>query len=57
MSHHRHKERRVKKSVRFDTDTLILIDKKVKRSGKPFSEVIRRAVNKGLERSVKAKAK
>jgi len=57
MSHHRHKERRVKKSVRFDADTLVLIEKKAKRSGKPFSEVIRRILAKGLERSVKAKEK
>jgi len=57
MSHHRHKERRVKKSVRFDTDTLILIGKKAKRSGKSFSEVIRQIITKGLERSVKAKTK
>jgi len=57
MSHHRHKERRVKKSVRFDTDTLTLIEKKSKQSGKAFSEIVRRAVTKGLKRSVKAKDK
>ncbi len=57
MSYHRHKERRVKKSVRFDKDMLVLIEKKVKRSGKPFSEIVRRAVNRGLKRSAKDKAK
>jgi len=54
---HKQKERRVKKSVRFDKDMLIIVEKKVKRSGKPFSEVIRRAVTKGLKRSEKAKEK
>jgi len=57
MSHHRHKERRVKKSVRFDTDTLILIEKKAKKSGVAFSETVRRVVNKGLDKRKKAKAK
>jgi len=54
---HRRKEPRIKKSVRFDTDTLILIEKKAKQSGEGFSETIRRVVTKGLERSAKAKAK
>lgn len=54
---HKQKERRIKKSVRFDVDTIVLIEKEVKRSGKLFSEVIRLAVTKGLKRSVKAEDK
>jgi len=49
--------KKVRKTVRFDTDMVTLIEKESKQSGKPFSEVIRRAVTKGLERSAKAKAK
>jgi len=53
----RQKERRVKKSVRFDADTLVLIEKKAKKSGVAFSETVRRAVTKSLDKRKKAKEK
>jgi len=48
---------KVKKSVRLSPATVTLIEKESKKSGKRFSETMRRAVTKGLERSVKAKNK
>jgi len=53
----RKKELKVRKTVRFDTDMVTLIKKESEQSGKPFSEVIRRAVKKDLGKSKKAKDK
>ena len=47
--------KKVRKTVRFDTDMVTLIKKKSKQSGKPFSEVIRRAVKKDLVKPKRAK--
>jgi len=44
----RKKKLKVRKTVRFDIDMVALIKKESKQSGKPFSEVIRRAVKKDL---------
>jgi len=53
----RKKELKVRKTVRFDVDMVALIKKESKQSGKPFSEVIRRAITKDLVRSKRAKDK
>jgi len=47
----------IRKTVRLSPAAVTLIEKESKKSGKRFSETMRRAVTKGLERSVKAKNK
>jgi len=53
----RKKELTIRKTVRFDTDMISLIEKKSTKSGKPFSEVIRRAIKKDLVKPKRAKDK
>jgi len=51
------KEPKIVKAVRLSKDMIELIEKKSKKSGKPFSEVIRRAIAQRLDKRKKAKAK
>jgi len=53
----RKKVPKVKKSIRLSTDMLELIEKKSKKSGKPFSEMIRRAVIAQYVKPTRTKAK
>jgi len=51
------KEPKIVKGVRLSKDMIELIEEKSVKSGKAFSEIVRRAIAKGLERCVKAKEK
>ena len=53
----RKKELKVRKTVRFDTDMVTLIEKESKQSGEAFSKIIRRAVVKDLGKPKRAKNK
>jgi len=53
----RKKEPKIVKAVRLSKDMISLIEKKSIKSGKPFSEVIRRAVKKDLVKPKRAKDK
>jgi len=51
------KEPKITKGVRLSKDMIELIEKKSMKSGKPFSEVVRRAIIKDLGKHKKAKEK
>ncbi len=48
---------KIVKAVRLSKDMIELVEKKSTKSGRPFSEVIRRAITKDLVRPKKAKDK